>query len=193
MVCSILQSIQQRKLIKNKWLLPHLDGGLFSNSVYSNASGLEVFDLQTNEWVPVPVNMGVIWCGITAISASKDNFQGGFHRVQTHNDFPRLTFLYEAHVENKLVERGKIKAIYNRKTRFSETFSMSHQDIKTEEVPEEEIFTLKVLTWRNGHAFIDSHSKMKIGTLKQLLEDKIGVSFSKSIKYRFKRWKKSNT
>jgi len=91
------------KLDREMMVPNHMDPGIFSFSVYSNAPGLEMYDQQTKKWFPVPLNMGVIWCGVAAKEASNEKLQAAYHRVQPHSKYERITFWYEVCVMNQLL------------------------------------------------------------------------------------------
>jgi len=73
---------------------PHADPGLFALSVKSTTPGLQMLDLATNVWIPVPEDSAVLWCGATALDTSADRLQPGWHQVQS-TPHPRLTLWYE--------------------------------------------------------------------------------------------------
>jgi len=72
----------------------HADPGLFSLSFKSTAPGLEMLELDTNTWIPVPPESAVLWCGATAVDTSAEHIKPGWHRVQM-DARPRTTLWYE--------------------------------------------------------------------------------------------------
>jgi hypothetical protein len=72
----------------------HADPGLFSISLGSTAAGLEMFDPSTNEWIAVPNDTVVLWCGNEVTKVSKGVVKPGIHRVKASTE-ERVTAWYE--------------------------------------------------------------------------------------------------
>jgi isopenicillin N synthase-like dioxygenase len=72
----------------------HADPGLFSISLGSSAAGLEMFDPSTNEWVGVPNDTVVLWCGNEVTKVSHGTVKPGVHRVKASKE-RRVTAWYE--------------------------------------------------------------------------------------------------
>eukprot|EP00026_Physarum_polycephalum_P009473 Phypoly_transcript_09598.p1 GENE.Phypoly_transcript_09598~~Phypoly_transcript_09598.p1 ORF type:complete len:417 (+),score=88.26 Phypoly_transcript_09598:96-1346(+) len=83
--------------------VPHYDPGLLSISFLSTQEGLQLKDPQTDTWFAGPVNtvpgqenLGVIWLGEAAVTASKGEFRAGVHRVvYPQTPVSRITAWYE--------------------------------------------------------------------------------------------------
>ena len=60
---------------------PHGDPGLFSLSLLSTAPGLELLHTPSGNWIPVPLDAGVLWCGATATEVTSGLIPAGWHRV----------------------------------------------------------------------------------------------------------------
>jgi isopenicillin N synthase-like dioxygenase len=68
----------------------HVDAGLVSLSVLSTAAGLQMLAGDKKTWIDVPLHLGVVWAGTSAVAASRGRFQPAYHRVRKC-DQPRLT------------------------------------------------------------------------------------------------------
>ncbi|KAL9648179.1 hypothetical protein ABK040_009183 [Willaertia magna] len=69
----------------------HSDPGLFSFSLQSTQPGLQLFDPINKEWINVPNNISVLWCGLTANEITNGKISCGFHRViQSNNTLQQL-------------------------------------------------------------------------------------------------------
>jgi len=90
----------------------HGDPGLFAISLKSTAPGLKMLDLSTNNWVPVPEDSAVLWCGATASETSSDNrIQPGWHKVDTTHK-PRITIWYEVCASDQIADVDKVQAVW---------------------------------------------------------------------------------
>jgi hypothetical protein len=77
------------KSVEDVNVVPHVDPGFFSISFFSSAEGLQLLDPETNQWHAAPLvsdklngrNLGVLWLGTAAETASNGTFKAGFHRV----------------------------------------------------------------------------------------------------------------
>jgi len=99
--------------------VPHHDPGLLSISFFSDNEGLQLLDPKTNTWIDGPINtidsqknIGVIWLGEAAVTATKKGVKAGVHRVvYPSNGKPRMTIWYEmctvkqaTEIEDKVVK-----------------------------------------------------------------------------------------
>eukprot|EP01088_Endostelium_zonatum_P007119 TRINITY_DN1928_c0_g4_i1.p1 TRINITY_DN1928_c0_g4~~TRINITY_DN1928_c0_g4_i1.p1 ORF type:complete len:461 (+),score=98.41 TRINITY_DN1928_c0_g4_i1:25-1383(+) len=82
----------------------HADPGLFSLSLGSTAQGLEMFDAKKNEWIQVPLDVMVLWCGHAVTDVSLGQVKPGVHRVAA-NEEERLTCWYEVCVDTQVPKR----------------------------------------------------------------------------------------
>jgi ubiquitin-like protein Nedd8 len=80
----------------------HGDPGLFSISLGSTNPGLSMRDPVTKQWIHVPIDKCVLWCGSAAQelmnysdSANLGLLQVGMHRVEKSENGPRRTLWYE--------------------------------------------------------------------------------------------------
>jgi len=74
---------------------PHGDPGLFSLSLKSTCPGLKMLDPETKEWIPVPPDCSVIWCGATAEECTDGKIKAGWHTVELKDSINRITIWYE--------------------------------------------------------------------------------------------------
>jgi len=147
----------------------HVDPGFMSFSLGSNAPGLEMFDLETFQWVTIPINKGVIWLGSEAGYSDK-RCAGGIHRVKPHKNYPRVTIWYEVCTESQLPE---------------EIFEMGLQRyVKSEEVKttneNEETFPIFVKTFAGTKLTLDLNPNTTVDQIKERLELICGIPFAKS-------------
>jgi len=153
----------------------HVDPGLFSFSLFSNAPGLEMLELETKEWIPIPPNYGVIWCGLAAIEVSERTLQGGYHRVKTYMEYPRITCWYEVCVESQLLKENFIHGLKKKE--------MSNEDdkilISTNIDSVDNSFDIYVETFRGFKLKININPDMSVSELKQLIELKCGIPLGK--------------
>jgi hypothetical protein len=94
----------------------HADPGLFSISLGSTAEGLEMFDPVDNNWIPVPPEAMVLWCGHAVTNISGGKVKPGIHRVRA-TDSVRLTAWYELCTIDQIPKRQ---------------FQMDNEDFKLE-------------------------------------------------------------
>jgi hypothetical protein len=84
----------------------HADPGLFSLSLGSTAPGLEMYDPVSNEWISVPNDVMVLWCGHEVRNVS-NKAKPGVHRVQARYS-PRLTAWYEVCTKDQIPKRARL-------------------------------------------------------------------------------------
>eukprot|EP00456_Euglypha_rotunda_P041533 TRINITY_DN3224_c0_g1_i5.p1 TRINITY_DN3224_c0_g1~~TRINITY_DN3224_c0_g1_i5.p1 ORF type:complete len:288 (+),score=32.54 TRINITY_DN3224_c0_g1_i5:60-923(+) len=72
---------------------PHADPGVFALSFGSTSSGLKMLN-EKKEWISVPDDGAVLWCGATAMELTNGRIKPGWHRVDATTK-SRLTMWYE--------------------------------------------------------------------------------------------------
>jgi isopenicillin N synthase-like dioxygenase len=88
----------------------HVDPGLFSLNIYSDASGMQFYDNENKKWYEMPPNCGVIFCGQAANTLL--NYSPAIHRV-VNNGIGRLSVWYEVGIKSQLQPKENIKRISN--------------------------------------------------------------------------------
>ncbi|CAF3323149.1 unnamed protein product [Rotaria sp. Silwood2] len=90
----------------------HYDPGLLSISILSKHEGLQLKDMNTNQWIdgPLESEIGVIWLGEAAARLTDNHLKPGIDRmIYPQGGKPRLTMCYEvctiAQLENLSVEK----------------------------------------------------------------------------------------
>jgi hypothetical protein len=83
----------------------HADPGLFSISLGSTSEGLEMFDPVSKEWIAVPCDAMVLWCGHAVTDISGGQVIPGVHRVRA-TDKKRLTAWYEVCCDDQVPKRA---------------------------------------------------------------------------------------
>ena len=83
----------------------HADPGLFSLSLGSTSEGLEMYDIVSKEWIAVPCDVMVLWCGHAVTEISGGQLIPGVHRVRA-TDKKRLTAWYEVCCDEKIKKRA---------------------------------------------------------------------------------------
>jgi len=190
------------KLEREMMVPSHMDPGVFSFSVYSNAPGLEMLDLTTKQWIKVPLDVGIIWCGVAANEASETELKGAYHRVTQHSDYPRLTFWYEVCTRNQVLDENikPMKKIYD--SDYNSDKSSNYSDISSDDMMVEDMNKYKKVVV--GKKEIDKmhkakhienytvnvsnkmyivHANMKVYELQQMVEMATGLSMSKMMVY----------
>lgn len=137
----------------------HIDPGLFSFNIFSNAHGMQFFDNRTNMWVNLKKGYGAIFCGNTADKYS--NIPAALHRVKTEKN-GRFSIWYEVGVDYQIPQNiNKIVP----------------KDISENETIEEKI-RVKVKKWEKNY-FFDMNSNYTIFELKEKIETWRGLPHSK--------------
>jgi len=77
------------------YVAAHSDPGLFSISVKSTSPGLKMYNRKVNEWVNIPPDSSILWCGLAAEEMSKGSIKSGLHAVTVNDNAPRLSMWYE--------------------------------------------------------------------------------------------------
>lgn len=72
----------------------HDDPGLFSLNIYSDNSGLQVYDINLKKYIDVKENHGIIFCGRKAYECSNKKIPSVKHRV-INNTEGRFSIWYE--------------------------------------------------------------------------------------------------
>jgi len=158
----------------------HVDPGLFSFSVYSSISGLEMLDISTNKWVSIPTNKGVIWCGSTAIEASNGAFKGGWHRVQHNKYAQRTTMWYEVCIKEQINDENYENGM--KKVADNMLIDNDYKDMRVRlgASPQRTLIPVKIQGPNNDQLTIKIRPDAKVYELKQALEMERGISMSKS-------------
>eukprot|EP01112_Ceratiomyxa_fruticulosa_P016087 TRINITY_DN4827_c0_g1_i1.p1 TRINITY_DN4827_c0_g1~~TRINITY_DN4827_c0_g1_i1.p1 ORF type:complete len:389 (+),score=86.99 TRINITY_DN4827_c0_g1_i1:307-1473(+) len=94
--------------------VPHFDPGLFSLSFLSTNEGLQLFDFETSTWFAGPINsktgqenIGILWLGDKAVSASEGRWKPAIHRVvYPRNERSRITSWYEVCTVDQINSSG---------------------------------------------------------------------------------------
>ena len=83
----------------------HYDPGLLSISILSTHEGLQLKDMNTNQWIDAPLEseIGVIWLGEAAVRLTDNHLKPGINRVIYRQEGkPRLAMLYEVYTKAQL-------------------------------------------------------------------------------------------
>jgi isopenicillin N synthase-like dioxygenase len=97
-------NIKERPFYVNQ----HVDPGLFSLNIFSDASGMQFYDTETKLWYEMPSGHGAIFCGQAAKTLL--NFTPAVHRV-VNNGIGRMSIWYEVGIKNQIQPKNKIKKI----------------------------------------------------------------------------------
>ncbi|KAL9648167.1 hypothetical protein ABK040_009172 [Willaertia magna] len=115
-------------------VLEHSDPGLFSFSLQSTQPGLQLFDPINKEWINVPNNISVLWCGLTANEITNGKISCGLHRViQSDNTLQQLDNNLQ---QNNCNENNYYNNYYNNFTmnNFSERITMWYEVCAKEQI-----------------------------------------------------------
>jgi isopenicillin N synthase-like dioxygenase len=86
----------------------HVDPGLFSFNIFSDASGMQFYDQETKSWYEMPMGYGAIFCGQAAKTLL--NFSPAIHRV-VNNGIGRMSIWYEVGIKSQLQPKNTIKKL----------------------------------------------------------------------------------
>lgn len=90
------------------YVTEHVDPGLFSLNIYSDASGMQFYDNVDKKWFELKMGYGVIFCGQAAKTLL--DFTLALHRVM-NNGIGRFSVWYEVGIKSQLQLKEKIKKI----------------------------------------------------------------------------------
>ena len=94
------------------YVAEHVDPGLFSLNLLSNACGMEFYSKSKQQWIKQPLGYGVIFCGRAAKEYS--NMPDVRHRV-SNNKVGRFTIWYEVGISEQIDQCVPTKSISDAK------------------------------------------------------------------------------
>jgi isopenicillin N synthase-like dioxygenase len=171
----LLDFVKYKKISMDKNILvkEHCDPGLMSVNIYSDAPGMQFYDILTSTWITMPLGYGAIFCGQAAKMFS--NIPAAKHRV-FNNGTGRFSIWYEIGVKSQLPEKNTIK---RKETKILGSENEGNNDIIKVYVYEKDIYS-------NPREYILYKNKNDtVFGLKTKLEEDTGIPTSKTITKRF--------
>jgi len=112
------------------YVTEHVDPGLFSLNLLSNACGMEFYSKSKKQWIQQPLGYGVIFCGRAAKEYS--NIPDVRHRV-ANNKVGRFTIWYEVGISEQIKQCTPTKLLSNTKKEIKVNI---YGVMKTIEIPQ---------------------------------------------------------
>ncbi|KRX06101.1 hypothetical protein PPERSA_09713 [Pseudocohnilembus persalinus] len=159
----------------------HVDPGIFSISVFSSDSGLQLKNSE-GKWIQAPYKdkmFGIIWNGLAANRISKGEMAQGWHRVAPSQE-DRYTMWYECVVNSQVddkIQNGGILALKGQNQLYLQQINKNNN----QQIDEKDKININVQA-QNGKNFnmVLDKKKDTVGTMKFKMEDINGLRMSKT-------------